>query len=163
MAKLKDAIQSSQEKYEQAKDRQRQKRTNRPISTSGLVQYFNDLYHIYGLGSPPPINEDTRNKINGLVKNLKKNGYDDSEIWDFLRRIFENWDYLKHLNFYTDNRKSYILATLPDLKDVVNCKTQFIQELSREEDKMHNECNSGQNEEEDQPDLLEVWRQMNDD
>lgn len=152
--KLNDALKKSEEKHSEAKNKQFEKRTRRPVTTSGLIQFFQDLYHTHGLGQPPLLKKDTRNKVSGLIKLLKNNDFEDHEIWEFIRQVFENWDYFKQQDFYTDNRKKYILATRPDLADITHCKSQFIQELSKEEEQ-ELECNF--NEEED---MLEIWRNL---
>jgi len=151
--KLNDALKKSEQKHEEAKEKQFQKRTRRPVTTSGLIQYFSDLYYFYGIYQPPLLTKDTRNKVNGFIKLLKNNGYEDHEIWDFIKQVFENWDYFKQQDFYTDNRKKYILAIRPDLKDIIVCKGQFIQELSKEEEL---ECNSNE-----EKDMYQMWLDMN--
>lgn len=88
--KLRDALQKSEEKHSEAKNKQFEKRTNRPVTTTGLIQFFQDLYHIHGLGQPPLLKKDTRNKISGLIKLLKNNDFEDHEIWEFIRQVFDN-------------------------------------------------------------------------
>lgn len=151
---LNDALRKGQEKHSEAKLKQFEKRTKRPVTTSGLIQFFQDLYYQYDLGQPPLINNDTRNKTSGLIRLLRNNDFEDREIWSFIRQVFENWDYFKQQNFYTDNQKKYILAIHPDLKDIINCKGQFLQELAKKKDEL--ECNSDEQNE----DLLDIWNSL---
>jgi len=154
VAKLKDAMNNSQQKYDEAKQRQIQKRVQKPVSRGSFIQRFKDLYEINGLGMPPPIDGDTTKKVNGLLKLLKNNNFSDEEIWQFLDEAFASWDKFKQMNFYTDNGKNYILSVYPSLKDIINCKTQFLQELAREEEASHSECNY------EEEDMLNIWLNM---
>jgi hypothetical protein len=146
--KLSDALERGQQKYQEARKKEQEKRRQRPVTTSGLIQFFSDLYDKAGLGRPPVLSKENRGKISGLIKLLKNNGYENKDIYDFIEQIFDSWDQFKQQEFQTLHKKKYVLSAWPDLMDIVNCRDQFIRELSKEEDTLHNECNE---------DLLTMW------
>ena len=147
--KLSEALSQGQQKYQEAKKREMAKRKLRPVTTSGLIQFFADLYHKHDLGKPPNLSKQDRGKISGLIKLLKNNGYESQDIYEFIESVFENWNLYKQKEFLTLNKKKYRLSNWPDLIDIVNCREQFIREL-------HSEC---QDDVDEDVDLLKLWEQ----
>jgi hypothetical protein len=127
---VKKAIEHAKMKNEQAKLRMISKQTNRPVSVSGILQVMNEQMMESSYGFMNPITKETRNKVHGFIKFLKNNDYQDSEIYDFIKNCIKNWDILKNLQIKTDNKKKYTLDTKPNILDIINCKQDFITELS---------------------------------
>lgn len=144
---IEDAIKKAKNNYQESKEKEMQKRTTRPVTTGGFLQYFHDLYSKYNYGTPPLIKKQTKNKLSGTLRLLKNNYYDDQDIYKFLDDVFKEWDNLARVITKTDNRKSYIMDDRPNLEDIVNTKNQILRELGKEK--------------EDQPQksLLEMWRE----
>lgn len=147
--KLKEVVEKSQSKYQQAKEQEAAKRKLRPLSVSVFYQEFKDKFRaVYEQMVEPTA--DTYKKLNGLVRMLAKNGlYCGQDAHDFIEWLFDNWTELDQKSAQTNNRKKYTLAVRPDLKDIVNCRDYFLQEYFKPE----LECN-----EEEELDLLEMWR-----
>lgn len=145
---LNDAIERAKQKHSESRKAEQSKRKSRPLTTGNFIQYFNDLYEKHDLGKPPPLNKDTKKKISGLIKVLKNNDYEDSDIYDFLDRVFEKWGSLRKQEIYTNNRKKYTLDDRPNLLDLINCR-----------DKILNEVYSQQREQQEEKSLLEMWRE----
>lgn len=144
---VKEAIAKAQSKYQESLKKQREKRTHKPATPTGIIQFFNDLYLKNEMGYVPTLKKQDKHKVTGFVKLLKNNGYEDREIYEFIERVFDAWSRLTAIDMHTDNRKKYILDTRPNLIDLIHCKTQIFQELNEKED--------------DTPqtdDLLELWR-----
>jgi hypothetical protein len=127
---IEQALKQAKEKNVNAKLRHLEKQTIRPISANGLLQHMKEQLILNNYGDMAPITKDTRNKIHGFIKFLKNNGLEDREIYEFLTKCVENWDFLQNLKIYTDNRKKYVLDTRPNILDIINCKTQLFQELN---------------------------------
>jgi len=154
MAKtLNDAINKGKETYEKAREVESIKKKTRPITKNTLINYFYDLYRVYEYGSPPIITKDTLNKVGGLVKVLKNNGYEDKDFYDTFDKIFDKWDYLKNLEIKTNNRKKYILDYKPNLMDIINCRNEILDNLeSAKQIEPVQEDDDGES-------LFEMWEQ----
>lgn len=142
---LSDAVKKAQDIHRQSKEAQAEKRKNRPVTTNGFIQYFYDLYEKHDYGVQPPLKKDTRNKVSGLVRLLKNNGYEDKDIYNFLEKVFDRWPSLQEVK--TNNRKEYILDTKPNLMDIINCRDDILSELEV------------QQEPKEEKSLLEMWRE----
>jgi hypothetical protein len=95
----------------------------------------------------PPMTKENRRKINGFIKFLKNNGFNDKDIYLFIDKCVENWYMLQNIDMYTDKRKKYKLDTRPNLVDIIHCKTQIFNELNQEEL-------------DEEIDLLDAWGDM---
>jgi len=126
---LNDAINRAKNTYQQAKAQEQEKRKQRPITKSGFIQYFYELYEKHDYGTPPPITKDTINKVSGLIRVLKSNGYESKDFYELLDKLFEKWYELKSRDIKTNNKKQYILDDKPNLMDLINCRNQILQVL----------------------------------
>ena len=149
-----DAVNKGKKTYEEAKVKESEKKKTRPITKNGLVQYFYELYKKYEYGSPPIITKDTLNKVGGLVKVLKNNGYEDKDFYDTFDKIFNKWEYLKNLEIKTNNRKKYILDYKPNLMDIINCRNEILDNLESVK-----QMEPVQEEDDDGESLFEMWEQ----
>lgn len=143
---LQEALEKAQKKTEEARKKYRKKQLNRPVTVTGLLQYFTEQLRINDFGPMPPMTVKNRQSINGLIKFLRKNGMDDKEIYLFVDKCFEDWYILRNIDMHTDKRKKYNLDTRPNLVDIVHCKTQIFNEINQEEN--------------EEIDLLDAWGDM---
>jgi hypothetical protein len=127
---IEQALKQAKEKNVSAKLKFLAGQPNRPVSVNGILQHLKDQIILNNYGDLAPITKDTRNKIHGFIKFLKNNGLEDKEIYEFLTKCVENWDFLQNIKIHTDNRKKYNLDTRPNILDIINCKTQLFQELN---------------------------------
>ncbi len=147
---IEQALQQAKEKNVNAKLKYLEKQTCRPVSVSGILQYLQEQLILNNYGDLAPITKETRNKIHGFIKFLKNNGLEDREIYEFLTKCVENWDFLLTLKVFTDNRKKYNLDTRPNILDIINCKTQLFQELNNKIEEI----------EDDDIDFLAEWGKL---
>jgi hypothetical protein len=137
-----EAMKKAADKTKLARQAYNAKQKQRPASVSGILQFMQDK-----MDAPmAPINKENRNKINGLIKFLRNNGFSDLEIYDFIEKCIEKWPIFMNIEMFTDNRKKYNLDTRPNILDIINCKTQLF-----------NEINTKIDENDDEEDLLALW------
>jgi hypothetical protein len=144
---LQDALKKAKQTTEESRAKYRSKQLNRPISVTGLIQYLQEQLTVNNFGPMPPMTKENRRKINGFIKFLKNNGFNDKDIYLFIDKCVENWYMLQNIDMYTDKRKKYKLDTRPNLVDIIHCKTQIFNELNQEEL-------------DEEIDLLDAWGDM---
>ena len=127
-----DAINKGKQTNQTAKQLYMAKMFNRPISITGIMQFFTEQLQCNGFGQMAPISKENKGKINGFIKFLQNNGFTSQEIYEFLQKCIENWQQLLSTDIHTDNRKKYNLDTVPNLIDIIHCKTQIFRELNKE-------------------------------
>lgn len=141
---VKKALEQAKKRNKEAKRLNFAKQMNRKASVSGIIQFFRNTLTANNLGTMAPINKENSHKINGFIKFLRNNGFEDKEIYDFLEKCIKEWQHLTGIQMYTDNRKKYTLDTRPNIVDIIHCKTQIFNELNEDE-------------EDEDIDLLEAW------
>jgi hypothetical protein len=143
---LQDAIEKAKKTTKEARAKYRQKQINRPVTVTGVIGYLTEQLRTNNFGPMPPMTKENRLKINGFIKFLKNNGFNDKDIYLFIDKCVENWYMLQNIDMYTDKRKKYKLDTRPNLVDIIHCKTQIFNELNQEKD--------------EEIDLLDAWGNM---
>lgn len=143
---VQEALAKAKKTTEMSKQRYFEKRFNRPVTTTGLIQYLTEQLKANNFGPMPPMTKENRLKINGFIKFLKNNGMEDKDVYFFIDKCVENWYILQNIDMYTDKRKKYKLDTRPNLVDIIHCKTQIFNELNQEK--------------EEEIDLLDAWGNM---
>lgn len=133
---LSEAVQKGKQTNQTAKQRYLAKIYNRPVSITGILQFFNEQLSINNYGPMAPIAKKNQHKLNGFIKMLRNNGFSDQEIYEFVQKCVENWAVLSKKQFFTDNRKHYNLDAVPNLIDIIHCKTQFFNEINKEEEEI---------------------------
>lgn len=141
-----DAVNKGRETNKTAKQIYLAKQYNRPVSITGVLQFMSEQLKIYDYGQMAPISKENKNKINGFIKFLRNNGFDDKEIYEFVKKCVENWQEFLGIDIHTDNRKKYNLDTVPNIIDIIHCKTQFYNELNKEKEEI-----------DDEGDIWELW------
>lgn len=143
---LQDALEKAKKTTEESRAKYKKKQLHRPVTVTGLIGYLAEQLRIHDFGPMPPMTKENRLKINGFIKFLKNNGFEDKDIYIFIDKCVENWYILQNIDMYTDKRKKYKLDTRPNLVDIIHCKTQIFQELNQEK--------------EEEIDLLDAWGNM---
>ena len=133
---LSEAIQKGKKTHQTAKQIYLAKMFNRPVSITGILQFFSEQLSLNNYGPMAPINKKNKGMIQGFIKFLRNNGFTDREIYEFVQKCVENWAELAEKQFLTDNRKKYNLDTVPNLVDIVICKTQFFNEINTEKEEI---------------------------
>ena len=129
-----DAVNKGKATNLSAREKYLAKQFSRPVSISGLLQFMAEQLKINGYGPLTPITKQNKNKINGFIKFLRNNSFSDQEIYEFIKECVEKWEELTSIDIYTDNRKKYTLDTIPNIVDIVHCKSQIFNELNKEKE-----------------------------
>lgn len=143
---LSEAINKGKNIHKQAKNVEFEKKKSRPITKNGFVQYFYSLYSKYDYGVAPVVTKDTLNKVSGLIKVLKNNGYESEDFYILLDNIFKKWQDFKGKEVKTNKRKLYILDDKPNLMDIINCRDDILGRLHEKPKTKEKEMS-----------LLEMW------
>ncbi len=149
MANLEDAMKRAKEINNKSREAEKAKRIQRPLTKKGFIQYFHDLFEVYNYNKPPIIKKDTVNKVSGLIRILKHNGYTDKDIYLMLDKIFERWYRLKNTEAYTNNRKPYTLDSKPNLMDIIICRDFILNKIEEKPKKIETE---------DSRSLIDIWQ-----
>ena len=131
-----DAVTKGKQTNQTARERYLAKMFNRPVTITGILQFFSEQLSLNNYGPMAPINKKNKGMIQGFIKFLRNNGFTDLEIYEFVQKCVENWAELAEKQFLTDNRKKYNLDTVPNLVDIVICKTQFYNEINTEKEEI---------------------------
>lgn len=122
---LKDKIKAAKNKAKEYQKSKIKKLPKRKASSFNILLFFNHLvaqtYDMVACHS-----KDTRKKVGGLIKFLKNNGFTDEEIYDWIRDIVENWERYALKKTTTDRGHEYTINNYPNLKDIIYCKTFFL-------------------------------------
>ena len=129
-----DAVNKGKATNLSAREKYLAKQFSRPVSISGLLQFMAEQLKLNGYGPLTPITKQNKNKINGFIKFLRNNSFSDQEIYEFIKECVEKWEELASIDIYTDNRKKYTLDTIPNIVDIVHCKSQIFNELNKEKE-----------------------------
>lgn len=133
---LSEAVQKGKQTNQTAKQRYLAKQLHRPVSITGILQFFSEQLSLNNYGPMAPINKKNKGMINGFIKFLRNNGFTDQEIYEFVQKCVENWPDISKEQFFTDNRKKYTLDTVPNLIDIIICKTQMFREINNEKEEI---------------------------
>jgi hypothetical protein len=133
-----------------AKQRYLSKQFSRPVSVTGILQFMNEQLKLNNYGPMAPIAKKNKHKINGFIKFLQNNDFTNKEIYEFVQKCVENWDDLLKTDIFTDNRKKYTLDTVPNIIDIIHCKTQFFNEINKKQVVF----------DEDEADIWEMWGEL---
>jgi len=128
-----DAINKGQQIHKTARQVYMEKQLSRPVSVTGILQFMQEQMTINGYGPMAPINKANTKKIFGFIKFLKNAGYTDPEIYGFVKDCVENWATISQIKIFTDGRKSYTLDVVPNIVDIIICKTQIFNEINKKE------------------------------
>ena len=128
-----DAVNKGQNTHKTARQVYMEKQLSRPVSASGILQFMQEQMTINNYGPMAPISKDNAKKIFGFIKFMKNNGYEDKEIYGFIKDCVENWANISKLKIFTDNRRSYTLDVVPNIIDLINCKSQIFNEINKKE------------------------------
>ena len=129
---VEDAINKGKQTNQTAKQLYLAKQFNRPVSMTGILQFMAEQLKLHDYGQMAPISKANKGKVHGFIKFLRNNGFTDREIYEFVQKCIENWQDFLRTDIYTDNRKKYNLDTIPNIIDIIHCKTQFFNELNKE-------------------------------
>ena len=129
-----DAVNKGKATNLSAREKYLAKQFSRPVSISGLLQFMAEQLKLNGYGPLTPITKQNKNKISGFIKFLRNNSFSDQEIYEFIKECVEKWEELASIDIYTDNRKKYTLDTMPNIVDIVHCKSQIFNELNKEKE-----------------------------
>lgn len=128
-----DAVNKGKDTHKTARQVYLEKQLLRPVSVTGILQFMQEQMTINGYGPMAPINKANTKKIFGFIKFLKNADYTDPEIYGFVKDCVENWANISQLKIFTDGRKSYTLDVVPNLVDIIICKTQIFNEINKKE------------------------------
>lgn len=134
-----DAVNKGKATNLAAKEKYLAKQFSRPISVTGLLQFMNEQVRLNGYGPMAPITKKNKHKLTGFIKFLRNNSFTDKEIYEFVKECIERWDDLMSIEIHTDNRKKYTLDSVPNIIDIVHCKSQIFNELNKKQDDIPDE------------------------
>lgn len=122
---LKDKINKAKKKAQKNITNKLAKIHERRATPTNVVLYFNHaVTQIYGY--MPTISKETNKKLSGLIKYLKNNGFTDTDIFNWLKEIIENWNEYALKKTTTDRGKEYFINNYPNLNDIIYCKKFFL-------------------------------------
>jgi len=134
-----DAVNKGKAITTAAKERYLAKQLARPVSVSGLLHFMNEQLRVNNYGPLAPITKKNKHKITGFIKFLRNNSFSDKEIYEFIKECIEKWNDLASIDIYTDNRKKYTLDSVPNIVDIIHCKSQIFNEFNKEQDDIPDE------------------------
>ena len=142
-----EAVNKGKDTHKTARQVYLERQLQRPVSVTGILQFMQEQMTINGYGPMAPINKANTKKIFGFIKFLKNADYTDPEIYGFVKDCVENWAEISKIQIYTDNRKSYTLDVVPNIVDLINCKSQIYNEINKKEAEI----------EEEEKDIWQLW------
>lgn len=121
MSSVIEALDKGTLKYKEAYKRRAAKSNLGVASVTKAVTFFNHRFELLDYGSSPMVTEEVRNKLNGIIKMARKNGKDESWIFDVLGEVLERWDELSKKRITTLKGKRWHVGPRPSLRDFVFC------------------------------------------